>query len=153
MCFQKDGRTAQDARCIASRIVTKAIDYFLSIDTFEQKCAVLKGMLQSLRLIDHVKTIGIYQSLINDTLYEHKCLQNINKLYKHDGKCDDQKQFKDIHEAAMVSTLQGFTDNSIISPMKPTPVKKPSAIKSLCLFTNILDMKMKTTTRQIGASK
>ena len=61
MCFQKDGKTAQAARCIKSRIITKVIDYVLSIDTFEQQCVVLKGMLQSPRLKYHMKTIGIDQ--------------------------------------------------------------------------------------------
>ena len=37
--------------------------------------------------------------------------------------------------------------------MKPTPVKKPSSRKSLCLFTNILDAKKKTATRRVGAAK
>ena len=104
MCFQKDGKTAQAARCIKSRIMTKVIDYVLSIDTFEQQCVVLKGMLQSPRLKDHVQTIGIDQYLSNNALYEHKCLENIKKLYKQAGKCDDQQQFKDILEDAMVST-------------------------------------------------
>ena len=36
--------------------------------------------------------------------------------------------------------------------MTSTPVKKPSARKSLCLFTNILDVK-KNATRQVGAAK
>ena len=34
-----------------------------------------------------------------------------------------------------------------------TPVKKPSARKSLCLFTNILDVKPKTEKRHIVAAK
>ena len=46
----------------------------------------------------------------------------------------------------MVSTNEGFTNDSTISPMKSTPVKKPSAGKLLCLFTNILDLKKKTAT-------
>ena len=54
----KDGKSAQDARCIKSRIMNKVIDYVLSIDTFEQKCVVLKGMLHSPRLKDHVQTNG-----------------------------------------------------------------------------------------------
>ena len=66
------------------------IDYVLLIDTFEQQCVVIKVMLQSPRLKYHVETIGIDQSLINNALFDHKCLQNINKLYKHSGKCDDQ---------------------------------------------------------------
>ena len=53
----------------------------------------------------------------------------------------------------MVYTPEGFTDNSPISTMTLTPLKKPSSRKSLCLFTNILDMKNKTATRQVGASK
>ena len=107
--------------------MTKVIDYVILIDTFDQKRVVLEGMLQSRRLKDYVKTIGIDQSLSKNALYEHKCLQNINKLYTHDGKWDDQQQFKDIIEDAMVSTTEGFIDNSTIYPMKSTPVKKPSA--------------------------
>ena len=53
----------------------------------------------------------------------------------------------------MVSTPEVSTNNSTISPMTPTPVKKPSARKSLCLFTNILYAKKKTATRQFGAAK
>ena len=53
----------------------------------------------------------------------------------------------------MVSTPEVFTYNSPISPMKSTPVKKPSAGKSLCLLTNIVDVKKKTTTRQVGAAR
>ena len=53
----------------------------------------------------------------------------------------------------MVSTTKGFTDNSLIYPMKPTKVKKPSAQKSLCMFTNILDVNKKTAYRQVGAAK
>ena len=53
----------------------------------------------------------------------------------------------------MVSTLEGVTDNSPNAPMTSTPVKKPSASKSLCLFTNILNVKPKTAKRCIGAEK
>ena len=84
----KGGKSAQATGCIKLGIMTKVIDYVLSIDTFEQQCVVLKGMLQSSRLKYHVKTIGIDQSLSNNSLYEHKCLENIKKLYKHAGKCD-----------------------------------------------------------------
>ena len=37
--------------------------------------------------------------------------------------------------------------------MKSTPVKKKSATKPLCIFTNILDVKKKNSTRRVGASK
>ena len=73
-----------------------------------------------MRLKDPVKTIGIDQPLSNNTLFEQRCLQNINKLYNHADKCDDQKQLKDILDAAMVSTPEGFTNNSPRSSMTPT---------------------------------
>ena len=41
----------------------------------------------------------------------------------------------------MVYTPERFTNNSPRYPMTPTSVKKPSAIKSLCLFTIILYVK------------
>ena len=70
--------------------MNKVIDYIFSIDRFEQKCVVLKGMLHSLRLKDHVRTIGIYQSLSNNTIYEHKCLENVKRLCKQAVKCDEK---------------------------------------------------------------
>ena len=143
ICFQNYSKNAQEANCIKSRIITKVIYYVLSFDTFEKQCVLIKGMLQSTRLKHHVKTIGIEKSLSDNSLFEHKCLQNINKLYKHAGKCNDQQQFKDILEAAMVYTPEGFTDKITRSPMTPTPVKKPIARKSVCLFTNILYVKRK----------
>ena len=69
--------------------MAKAIDSVLSIDKFEQKCVSLKGMLQSPRLKDHVQTIGIDQYLINNVLYKQKYLENIKKVYKQAGKCDN----------------------------------------------------------------
>ena len=53
----------------------------------------------------------------------------------------------------MVSTYEVFTNNGPRSPMPPTPFNKPSARKSLCLFTNKLDVKNKNAIRQFGASK
>ena len=123
----KEDESYQAARCIKSRIMTKVIDYVLSIYTFKQKCVVLKGMMQSPRLKDHEQTIGIHPSLSNNDIYEHKFLENIKKLYKEAGKCDDQKKLKNILEADMVSTPEGFTNNSHISPMTSSPVKKSSA--------------------------
>ena len=141
MCFMKEGKSDQAARCIKSRIMTMLIDSVISIETSEQQYVVIKGIFQSLQLKYHVQTIGIYQSLSNNNLYEHKYLENIKKLYKQAGKCDDQQKFNNIIEAAMVSTPEGFTYNSTISPRTSTPVKKLSARKSLCMFTNVLDVK------------
>ena len=110
-------------------------------------------MLQTPRLKFHVQTIGINQSLINNSLYQHKCIYNIKKLYRQAGKCDNQKKFKEILENYMVYTPEGFTNESHISTMTSEPVKKTIARKSLCLFTKILDGKKKTATRQVVASK
>ena len=114
---------------------------------------MLKGMLQSPRLKYHVQTIYIDPSLSKNNIYEHKCLENIKKLYKQAGKCDEQQQFKYIVQDAMVSTPEGFTNNSPISPKTSTPVKKPSAQKSLYMFTNVLDVKKRTATRLFVATK
>ena len=104
-------------------------------------------MLRSPRLKCRIKTIGIDYSLRNNALFEHKCLQKINKLYKHSVKCDDQQHFKDVLEDYMFSTPEVFTNNSPRYPMTPTPFNKPSARKSLCLFTNIFYVKNKTAIR------
>ena len=75
-------------------------------------------------------------------------MNNIKKIYQHAGKCDYQQNLKDVLEAALLSTPEGVTDNIHNMPMPSTPVKKPSARKSLCLFTNILDVKPTTAKRQ-----
>ena len=61
-------------------------------------------MLQSSRPEDHMKTIGIDQSLCNRSSFEHRCMNKIKMIYQHAVKCDDQKRFKDIIGAAMVYT-------------------------------------------------
>ena len=53
----------------------------------------------------------------------------------------------------MFYTPEGFTNDSPITPMTSTPVNKPSDRKSLCLFTNIIDLKNKTATCKVGAVK
>ena len=59
MCFQFYGKSSQAAKCVKSRIMTNVIDFVLYINTFEQQCVVIKGILQSSRLKDHMKTIDI----------------------------------------------------------------------------------------------
>ena len=59
--FQNNGKTVQAARFIKSRVMDKVIDSIILIDTFLNKCVLLKGMLQSPRLEYHVKTIVINQ--------------------------------------------------------------------------------------------
>ena len=52
-----------------------------------------------------------------------------------------------------MSTPEGVTDNSPNVPLTSTPVNKPRASKSLCLFTNILDVKPKTAKHRIVAEE
>ena len=133
--------------------MTKVINYTLSIDTSEQQCFVLKGMLQSPRPKYHMNNIGIDQSLRNRASFEHTFLNNIKKIYQNAGKCDDQQKFKDIIEAAMVSTPEEINDDIPSLTMTQTTVKKPSARKSLHLSTNIFDVKKRTAIRRVGAAK
>ena len=100
-----------------------------------------------------MKNIGIDQSLCTRSSFEHKSMKNIKNIYQHAGKCDDQQTFKDTLDAAMVSTPEGVKYNSPNMPRKSTPFNKPSTRKSLCLFTNILDVKPKTAKRRIVAAK
>ena len=96
LCFQVDNRYPHVSQCVKSRVLNKAIDSILSINTFEQQCVVIKCMLQSSRLEYHMKTIGIDQSSFARSSVEHRCMNNIKKIYKHAGKCDDQQNLKDI---------------------------------------------------------
>ena len=133
--------------------MNKLIYYILYIDTFEEQCVLIEGMLESPRLVDNMKTIGIYQSLCNRSSFEQKCLNNIKKIYQHADKCDDQQNLKDINYDYMVYTTEEFTDDSPSLNMTLTTVKKPSARRSLCLFTNIFDVKKKTEKRCVGDAK
>ena len=61
LCFQINSKSPHASQCVKSRILNKYIDFILSIDKFEQQCVLIKCMLQSSRLEEHMKTIGIYQ--------------------------------------------------------------------------------------------
>ena len=54
MCFMKEDKSDQADRCNKSRIINKVIDSIISINTFEQQCVVLKGILKSTHLKYHV---------------------------------------------------------------------------------------------------
>ena len=123
------------------------------MDSFEQKCVIIKGLLLSKRLEKHMVDIGFDQSLSNSDLYKHRCLENIKKLYKTAGKYEDQQHYKTMIESAMVSTPEGCIEKS---PMITNPYvsdKKPSAIKSLHKFTETLDVKHKTDVNRFGGAK
>ena len=108
-------------------------------------------MLQSSRLEYHIKTIGIDQSSFTRSYFEHRFMNNIKKIYQHVGKFDYQQNLTGFLDADILSTPEGVTDNSPNVPMTSTPVKKPSARKSLCLFTNILGVKPKTAKGRDGS--
>ena len=67
-------------------------------------------------------------------------MNNIKNIYQHAGKCGDQQNLQDVIDAAMMSTPEVGTDKIPNLSMKSTPVKKPSARKSLCLFANIINV-------------
>ena len=100
-----------------------------------------------------MKTIGIDQSLWNTSYFEHKCMKNIKNIYQHRSKCGDQNKLNNILDADMLSSPWRVIDDSPNVSMTSAPVKKPIDSKSLCLFTNILDVKQKTEKRRILAAK
>ena len=122
--FQINGKSSQAAKCVKYRIITKVIDYILSISTCEQQCVLLKDVLQSPRLKYHMKTIGIDQYLSNRASFEHKCLNKIKKIYQHADKCDDDQILKYILEADMVSNPEEINDESLSFSMTQTIAKK-----------------------------
>ena len=124
LCFQVDNKYPHAAQCVKSRLLNKVIDSILSINTFDQQCVVIKCMLQLSRLEDHMKTIGIDQSLFARSSFEHRCMNNIKQIYQHVGNCDDQQNLKDIIDAAILSTPEGVIYNSPNVHMTSTPVKK-----------------------------
>ena len=102
MCFQINSKSSHADQCVKSRILNKSIDYILSIDTFEQKCVMIKAMLQSPHLEYHINTIGIDQSLCTRSSFEHKFLNNIKNIYQHANK-----YYSNIREGHFCTTV-GF---------------------------------------------
>ena len=100
-----------------------------------------------------MKNIGIDQPSFTRSYFEHTCVNNIKKIYQDASKNDDQQNLKDILEAALLFTPEGVTDNSHNVHMTSTPVKKSSARTSLCIFTNVLDVKTKAAKRRFVAAK
>ena len=80
LSFQVFNKSPHAAQCVKSRVINKVINSILSINTFEQQCVVIKLMLQSSRLEDHMDTIGIDQSSFARFSFEHRCMNNIKIL-------------------------------------------------------------------------
>ena len=53
-----------------------------------------------------ILTIKVEQSLCIMSFDEHQCLENINKLYRNKGRCDDKQHCKYTIETAMVYTTE-----------------------------------------------
>ena len=98
-------------------------------------------------------TIRVDQSLSDNAMYEHRCLEIINRLYKSARRYDDLQQYKAIIEAAITSTPMGFTENSQISHSQYVTVKNPKERKSLRHFLDTLEVKPKTAVRRFCFSK
>ena len=90
-------------------------------------------------------TIVVDQFLSESSLHEHICLENIKKLYKSAGKCDDQQKYKAITEAAMVSTPEGITDNTPMAVGASGTLNNPISRNSLGKFSALLDVKQKNS--------
>ena len=81
--------------------------------------------------------------LSTSTLYEHSFLGIINKLYKSNGKGDDQQQYKFIIEAAILSTPERLTDNSTTNVVKTGTTTKKSERNLWSQFLALLHSKQK----------
>ena len=86
-------------------------------------------------------TVGIYKLSSNSAMYEHRCLENINKLYTSAGKFNHQEQYKAILDAEMVSNTEIFIHKSPMSPVPSVTIIHTSARKTLCLFTKTIGCK------------
>ena len=73
--------------------------------------------------------IVVEKSFTYSTNYKHKYLYNINKLYKYAGKCDDQYQYKDIIESAMISSSESIANNNTMEVSAQLITKKPCVSK------------------------
>ena len=55
------GKIAHAAQCYKARAWTKVICLIIDIESFEQQCVIIQGLLQSDRLKQHMVNIGIDQ--------------------------------------------------------------------------------------------
>ena len=66
----------------------KFLTEIFEIDSFEQQCVIAEGSFCTKQLKNTHGCNLCCQSLSKSALYEHKCQENINMLYKTAGKCD-----------------------------------------------------------------
>ena len=94
-----------------------------------------------------------HQLSSNSALYKHICLDNIKKTYKYDRNFDYQHQCKSKIEAAMVSTLRGIINNSIMTVGALGNVKYLIKRKLLSKILELLNSKKRTAVRILRATK
>ena len=77
------------------------------IGSLENKCSIFKRILKSEQLKQHIIAIVLGQLLSNSDMYEHRCLENIKKLFKSAGKCENHSQYKAIIKQLSYPLLKG----------------------------------------------
>ena len=134
------------AWCVKLWILNKFIDYILYIDTFEQHFFVIKGMLQSPRIEDHMKTIGIEQSLSNGSSFEYKYLNNI-KIYINIQVSVMTNKTSSIFFMLLWCLLQIKSQVSVQFYVKPKQQSKNQVLGNHCVYSLtylMLKIKLKT---------
>ena len=76
------GKISHAAQCAKSRAFITVLKAIFDIDSIEQQCVIIKGLLHSKQLWTDMVSIWVDQSLSNSASYEHICLENIKILYK-----------------------------------------------------------------------
>ena len=61
-------------------MLTKVVDTIPDIYSFDHQCVIIKGLVKSKLLKQHMVIIVVDQLLSNSALYEHRCLENIKKI-------------------------------------------------------------------------
>ena len=79
-------------------------------------------------------TIAIDQSSFTRSSFEHRCMNNIKKIYQHSSKCDNQQNLKYIIDAAILSNPEGVTNNSTNVRMTSIPVKN-QVLGNNCVYS------------------
>ena len=83
-----------------------------------------------------MKTIGIDQSSFTRSYIEHKCMNNIKKIYQHAGKCYAQQNLNYTLDASMELNTGGFKYDSPNVPMTSTPAKTKVLVNH-CVYSPI----------------
>ena len=58
-------------------------DLIIELGFFENKCVIVKGLLQSEQLKRHMVIIGVDQSSSNIVMYKHRCMEKLRSYTKN----------------------------------------------------------------------